>query len=115
MRTYMLARYHQRRAAAIAKLGGKCVKCGTVEQLEFDHIDPKTKSFGIGKMWSLSNDKLQKELEKCQLLCKPCHKEKSDRELELSHGRGLTGKKNCYCPKCKPLKQEYMRGYQRNR
>ena len=26
-------------------LGGKCVMCGTTENLQFDHIDASTKSF----------------------------------------------------------------------
>lgn len=56
MRKYMLARYHKRRAEAIRKLGGKCVKCGSEENLEIDHIDPTTKSFEISKLWNVSKE-----------------------------------------------------------
>jgi 5-methylcytosine-specific restriction endonuclease McrA len=44
-RRYMLNRYYERRAAAIEKLGGKCSYCGSIEGLEFDHIDPDDKLF----------------------------------------------------------------------
>ena len=33
----------ERRKILIERLGGKCVKCGTTENLQFDHIDPNTK------------------------------------------------------------------------
>lgn len=47
MRNYMRARYHARRTAGIEKLGGKCVDCSSVEELEFDHVDRSTKVFNI--------------------------------------------------------------------
>jgi hypothetical protein len=28
-------------------LGGRCVRCGANEDLEFDHIDPSTKVFAV--------------------------------------------------------------------
>src|SRR5216117_3200210 len=77
MADYMLKRYHERRKEAIESLGGKCIKCGSVENLEIDHIDPKTKSFNFSKIWSFSPEKYSKELEKCQILCKDCHMKKS--------------------------------------
>jgi len=47
----MLAKYHRRRREAIKKLGGRCVLCGSKKNLEFDHRDPKKKSFSL---WSSS-------------------------------------------------------------
>ena len=47
MRVYMKRMWDDRRKAAIDHLGGKCVHCGTSHGLEFDHIDPLTKSFTI--------------------------------------------------------------------
>lgn len=77
MRRYMLDRYNRRKEEAIQFLGGVCVDCGTTNMLEFDHIEPTTKSFVIGKkLSSVSKEKLKEELEKCQLLCKTCHDEK---------------------------------------
>lgn len=76
MRGYMLKRYHERRAAAVAKLGGKCVVCGTTEDLDLDHINPVDKSFPIGRLWSVKQSTYDAEVEKCQLLCKTHHKQK---------------------------------------
>lgn len=57
--------------------GGKCKCCGydkCVEAMEFHHIDPKEKDFGIsGKSWSF--EKLKLEVDKCIMVCSNCHKE----------------------------------------
>jgi hypothetical protein len=106
-REYQLARYHQRKQDAIAFLGGKCAQCDTTEQLEIDHIDRTTKSFPVGKMWSIKEEQFYAELKKCQLLCKPHHIEKTRAELSVPHGGGMSGKKNCPCVPCKQRKSEY--------
>jgi 5-methylcytosine-specific restriction endonuclease McrA len=77
LRKYVGKRYYVRKMANIEYLGGQCVSCGSTERLEFDHIDPSTKSYNIGKMWSLSQAKLVSELDKCQLLCYDCHRVKT--------------------------------------
>ena len=55
-----------------------CVRCGIKDYrvLEFDHLDPSKKSFGIaqGIHGILSWPKLLAEIEKCQILCANCHK-----------------------------------------
>lgn len=115
MRDYNLLRYHARRSIAIERLGGKCVKCESTEDLEFDHIDPNTKKFDIGKMLNFSLAKFWIEIEKCQLLCETCHDSKTSSENSVEHGQGKTGKRSCYCILCAPLKRQYMREYKRNR
>lgn len=78
MNEYMKERYHKRRKRIIEGLGGECSECGKQEDLEIDHIDPETKSFAIGKkLASVSKDKLDAEVEKCQLLCRECHDQKT--------------------------------------
>ena len=68
----------EKKAYLIEMLGGKCVGCGTTENLQFDHIDRKQKSFTIGKRLEYSlEDKLIPEAKKCQLLCKTCHQIKT--------------------------------------
>ena len=57
------------------KLGNKCVKCGATKNLQFDHIDPKTKCFNVNPQDSW--EKTLPELYKCQLLCPPCHLKKT--------------------------------------
>ncbi len=62
---------------AVEYKGGKCRKCGynkCVGALDFHHLEPYKKDFTIsgnaGK-W----EKIKKELDKCELLCKNCHAE----------------------------------------
>lgn len=74
---YNLKRYYLKRQEYIAHMGGKCKKCGSVNNLHFDHIDPSTKSFTIGSKLTYPKDYVLAELEKCQLLCQKCHIVKS--------------------------------------
>lgn len=74
---YMKDRWTKRRTTAIQELGGICVRCGEDSNLEFDHIDPGTKVMSIAKASSRSELFFWAEVRKCQLLCKPCHKEKT--------------------------------------
>ena len=71
------------REILLEKLGGKCVKCGCTETLEFDHIDPSTKSFNIAAGYTKPKEVLLEELAKCQLLCNKCHIEKSKKDLKF--------------------------------
>ena len=113
MRTYQINRYNTRRAEFIEYLGGACARCGTSENLEFDHIDRTKKSFNISKVLVRMNyEKLREEVDKCQLLCTDCHIEKSREAKDLGnvdHGGGTTGKRNCKCEPCKAKKAEYMK------
>lgn len=58
-------------------LGGKCIGCGTTENLQFDHIDRTTKEYSISKKPDYVFEKIKPELDKCQLLCKECHRIKT--------------------------------------
>ena len=58
--------------------GGKCEKCGydkCITALEFHHLDPNEKEFGIGCNGVLSFEKCKKEVDKCILVCANCHRE----------------------------------------
>lgn len=59
--------------------GNKCQICGydkCVAALEFHHIDPSIKTFGIASQgFTHSWDYLKTELDKCALLCANCHRE----------------------------------------
>lgn len=67
--------YHRKRQEYITKLGGKCAICGSTVDLQFDHIDPQHKELAVSAC--LTSLKVEKELSKCQLLCKNCHKQKT--------------------------------------
>lgn len=58
--------------------GGKCERCGydkCITALEFHHLDPREKDFGIGSKDVLSFEKCKKEVDKCILVCANCHRE----------------------------------------
>lgn len=63
----------ERKQFAHTKLGGACVACGSHENLEMDHINPKYKKNNVSRMYTYSWAKFMAELNKCQLLCKSCH------------------------------------------
>ncbi|MEK9158419.1 MAG: hypothetical protein AAB673_00245 [Patescibacteria group bacterium] len=67
------------REMAIVYKGGKCHLCGynkCSQALEFHHLDPKIKDFGISASGSTRAWKLtQHELDKCVMLCANCHRE----------------------------------------
>jgi 5-methylcytosine-specific restriction endonuclease McrA len=112
-RNYYKERYERRMQLYRDFLGGKCVRCGAVDRLEFDHIDPATKRWDVTDHWSSSLGLVLSELVKCQLLCRPCHNEKT--HANEGHGQGMTGKRACYCSLCKPLKQAYTKAYRARR
>jgi predicted HNH restriction endonuclease len=59
--------------------GGKCTQCGydkCQEALEFHHLDPSQKDFGLGKKGLCHTwPKAKAEAEKCILVCSNCHRE----------------------------------------
>ena len=70
----------------IEYLGGKCVVCGATERLEFDHIKREGKKYSIARKLSYKFDYLKEELDKCQLLCVPCHLKKTAKEwVDITH------------------------------
>jgi 5-methylcytosine-specific restriction endonuclease McrA len=116
----MLERYHQRRANAVKKLGGQCVKCGSQEKLDIDHIDPLKKSFTIGeRMAAAPMTQLAGELAKCQLLCRKCHTTKTVTELGRKLARGTHGTlasyRYCKCDLCREAWNKYHRDLKRNK
>jgi len=62
-----------------------CVKCGSTQSLEVDHIDPALKV--THSVWSWSIPRRTIELAKCQVLCTECHKAKTRADRPLpEHG-----------------------------
>lgn len=120
MRKYMARRYAERRILILERLGGVCTRCGAEDDLEIDHIDASSKSFNIGaRLAGIAKTKLEAELKKCQLLCKPCHQEKSIYDRGHKPAKGTHGTLSsylyCRCDLCRAAKAEYMRNYKRRR
>ena len=72
---------------AVSYKGGCCQVCGydrCIEALEFHHLDPSQKDFGISKKgYTRSWEKVKEEVEKCILLCANCHREAHAGKLQL--------------------------------
>jgi hypothetical protein len=117
---YLKRRRAERRQTLLALLGGCCVRCGGLEDLQFDHIAPGSRSFllsgdGFGRRWDL----VLAEAEKCQILCDPCHRKKSKECGETGGGRNKNsdplehGSARCYqempcrCLPCRTAKNLY--------
>lgn len=69
------------KAKAVKMLGGRCILCGYDKYqgvLTFHHLEPSKKLITIADERSISWRDMEKEVEKCVLLCMNCHKEVED-------------------------------------
>ncbi len=119
MRVYILNRYRKRKKTAQEFLGNKCSKCGSIEDLQFDHKDRVKKKFTIGKLWSIGEKEFWKEIKKCQLLCRTCHNKKTLKELGLREAKGYHGTvstyRYCHCDLCRHAASKWNREYMQRR
>jgi hypothetical protein len=77
--SYCINRWKERKKKAVEYKGGKCSSCGYnkyPDVLEFHHRDAETKEFDWKKLRQMSWDKVTKELDKCDMLCANCHRER---------------------------------------
>ena len=78
--TYFRERYRRQRQAFIEQLGGRCVKCGSQEDLQFDHINGRDWEATKKSRWSrLAIIKREAEQGLIQILCGPCNAAKGGR------------------------------------
>ena len=100
--------YDKQRNTAIALLGDKCFQCNSKNNLEFDHVDWRTKMCEISTLLAAENRaRLTEELTKCQLLCHDCHVRKTRQDQSemktkpLNHGSMHAWmRKKCRCDIC---------------
>lgn len=84
--------------------GKKCTKCNTEKGLQLDHIVPKLKV--SHNIWSWSKERQDNELQKCQILCKECHKNKTANDFNFyRHGTNNQYDRGCRCISCKEVKR----------
>ena len=114
---YMRRYYQDRIARGIAMLGGVCAGCGSADDLQFDHVDPATKTACVTSMWQ-NWAAFVEELAKCQLLCGPCHEAKTLSEAGKTSAKGTHGTISAYrhcgppkCADCRAAKNEVHRAW----
>lgn len=114
MREYMISRYYRRKQEYHHLLGGKCARCGSRENLQFHHRNPSEKLYTIGKVLSsLSKEKADAEVAKCELLCPDCHAAAHDWN---KHGTlSMYRNQGCRCDLCRKKNTEHSREYKRKR
>ena len=80
------------------KLGGKCKICGyckNLSALDFHHTDPNQKDGAIGSMINFFKfSTAQEQAKKCILLCKNCHSQHHNPQLEIIVESGKLSFKN---------------------
>ena len=79
-KNYVKGKYRERKTIVNdIKISQKCAKCGENRSyvLDFHHKDPSIKDSTIARLTSNSNklEDIQKEIEKCIVLCSNCHRE----------------------------------------
>lgn len=117
MRTYQRDWLARRRSEWV-QANGPCRQCGSGKDLEVDHIDPKTKTMATANIWSRRKEVREAELIKCQVLCGPCHQEKTSAHQKRPDIHGalhMYHKRKCRCRLCKDAIVEYWRDLRRRR
>lgn len=103
-RQYQRAWWKNRRATWLVA-NGPCCRCGSIENLEVDHIDSLQKV--SHNLWSWSEERRNAELVKCQVLCHGCHVEKTIEQMpRTDHGRGQMYHNGCRCDLCRIWKRD---------
>ena len=106
-----------RKGVCVGLLGGECAGCGSMDKLQFDHIngDRVDDKHQISMMidWA-SWPEIKEELKKCQLLCVACHWEKTYKEQgygAAAHGTSTCYRKGCRCDECRAFQSDYLKQY----
>lgn len=67
-----------------AKTDIPCMDCGIIYPpyvMDFDHRDPSTKFKDVGRMTNYSLETIQKEIDKCDIVCANCHRIRTHSEV----------------------------------
>lgn len=87
----------------------KC-KCGSVKDLQIDHIDRSQKV--SHNIWSWSKVRRDAELLKCQILCLICHRKKTREEsIVKKHGLTMYTNHKCRCETCCQALIQHWKNY----
>jgi hypothetical protein len=96
--------YTAKKLRAVRYLGGKCTQCHTCDHavLQFHHLEQSEKEEQISRLYLGRWSNVQKELEKCSILCANCHSEhhysngrNGQKSTNFLLNRGLTNCQIC--------------------
>ncbi|MEK6881671.1 MAG: hypothetical protein AABY22_18775 [Nanoarchaeota archaeon] len=79
-------RRYKQKQKIVDMFGGACKICKynkCLKALEFHHLEPEHKDFGISNFLHYSEEKLIQEASKCLLVCCRCHREIHDGLINL--------------------------------
>jgi hypothetical protein len=85
-----------------------CIRCGSSKNLVVHHVNPSEKI--DHKVWSWSEDRRNKELEKCIVICAKCHNKEHHPRSNLDEVHGtVAGYRThyCRCDQCRRANADY--------
>jgi hypothetical protein len=95
----------RKKEIAVERMGGKCQLCGydrCINALEFHHVDPTTKAGSPSYLVMRAKwETVEKELEKCILICANCHREIHYKVLNVDLQALVRPWNHVVCPSCK--------------
>lgn len=118
--SYKKKRYDERKIKLLKMYGEKCNECGSNKNLEFHHVDPKTKLFDVTtSLGSRSWKVIENEVKKCKLICKNCHQleniiQAGNQTAFGTHGT-LSSYRWCKCLECKKAMSDWLKKYNKER
>lgn len=79
---HQVAKAAELKQQLVAYKGGCCMECGysrSLHALEFDHLDPRSKTVSLAALISRHAKwtRLVAEADKCDLVCSNCHRERT--------------------------------------
>jgi hypothetical protein len=89
--------YAERRQMVIDAKAKPCADCGVQYPyyvMDFDHLDGTQKVFSLNSVHRVTKRAILREIEKCEVVCSNCHRERTHRRKVLSAGSKRAGSKS---------------------
>lgn len=86
-----LRAYAERRGIVLAAKSRPCADCGIqypYYMMDFDHRDGASKLFSLNSVHRVTKKAILREIEKCDVVCSNCHRERTHRRMLEAAGRG---------------------------
>lgn len=113
-RSYQATWMWRRRLTWIIE-NGPCKRCNSSVDLRVVYKDPKQRVIRVSSLWSLSDERRNRELKKCVVLCKVCAQEKRTLERQPEHGQAGRYDQGCRCIPCREAHRVKMADWRTKR